>query len=108
MEEILSGAFQPNSYNGTWTSDTVLTFRRGNGDLVQYDVLKKETKVLVTSTTFVSYRRVLKFISSNPSGLEGKTGELPQSYRRHSERSLAAKAAEVGGRATCSAHRSSG
>ncbi|XP_018495147.1 inactive dipeptidyl peptidase 10 [Galendromus occidentalis] len=52
LEEILTGAFQPNTYNGSWTSDTVLTFRRGNGDLVQYDVLKKETKVLVTSTTF--------------------------------------------------------
>lgn len=55
LDEILHGEFQPNRFNGSWTSDTVLTFRNGDGALVSYDVFTKKLTNLVINTTFRTY-----------------------------------------------------
>lgn len=49
LDDLLHGRLNVNGFNGTWVSDTELTYRNSDGDLILYNVATNSEKVLLTS-----------------------------------------------------------
>lgn len=55
LDEVINGSCQPRTFNGTWMNDDLLVFRDPDGAIVMYNVTKRATTVMVSSTTLRQY-----------------------------------------------------
>lgn len=51
LEDVVTGGFASQSFNGTWVSDNEILYRNENGDLILYDVNANSPEILVANTS---------------------------------------------------------
>jgi len=56
LKEILNSTFSPESFNGTWISDTEMTFRDEDGALLLFDVTTLKATTLVDAAVMAEWR----------------------------------------------------
>ncbi|GFQ85753.1 hypothetical protein TNCT_315071 [Trichonephila clavata] len=54
LEEVITGEYEPRIFNGSWISDTEVTFRDPDGAIVIYNARTAEKTIIVNNITLVS------------------------------------------------------
>ncbi|XP_035211040.1 dipeptidyl aminopeptidase-like protein 6 [Stegodyphus dumicola] len=54
LEEVISGEYEPRVFNGSWISDTEVTFQDPDGAIVIYNAQTNEETIIVKNVTLVS------------------------------------------------------